>query len=178
MASVPTQAPPTRFSAVEAADGYILTDRWPKLNADLLAEELAARLRPAADIWLEHGVTTRADAEEILAVPMVMQMIEEAKARWLSAGNSEERIKLRARMSVEKSITGMHRSVNNPLLPLNHRTEALKLLARLGAVDNSGGMNGGSGGGGVGVQIVIDLSRGGGDVHRVVAGNVLASEVE
>jgi hypothetical protein len=141
----------------------VLLARWPSLNVELLAEELAARLRPVADIWSDHGIILRADAEAVMGIPWVRQSLDEARARWEASGNAAERIKARARLSVEKSLAGLHGAINNPVLPLNHRTEALKLVARLGDVDGGGKAGAGAGGAvGMGVQIVIDLSAAGG----------------
>jgi hypothetical protein len=141
----------------------VVAARWPLLNIDLLVEELAAGLRPVSEIWGEHGITLTADAEDILGLPEVNTRLAEAQARWAAPSNASERIKVKARMAVEKSIVTLHGSVNNTLLPLNHRTEALKLMARLANVDGMGAGGGAGGaGGGVGVSIVIDLSRGGG----------------
>ena len=98
-------------------------------------------------------------AQRLLALDVVQEMIKEARASWHSAGNAKARVKARSAMAVEHLLLPLVAAAKNPAYPLNHRTDAVKFLAKLGGfdVDGGGGGAGGKGGGGEGVQVTISI---------------------
>lgn len=131
-----------------------------ELDLDRLVNDLACGLRPPADVWREHGITDRDLAAGILSLDVVQQMLAEARAAWHSAGNAQNRVKARSAMAVEHLLLPLVVAAKNSAYPLNHRTEAVKFLAKLGGFQVDGPPSGGAGGGGggVAVRISIDLT--------------------
>lgn len=140
-----------------------------ELDLARLVNDLACGLRAPADVWREHGIVDREVAASILSLDVVQEMLKEARAAWHSAGNAKTRVKVRSAMAVEHLLLPLVQAAKNPAYPLNHRTDAVKFLAKLGGfeVDGASGGFGGKGSGeGVQVTISIDLTdpsgRGGG----------------
>lgn len=152
---------------------------YPSLRVDSLVSELAAGLRAPAQVWADHGVVRRDDAALIMAVPMVRQLYDEARLRWLSREEMPVRVKEKAMALVEDALPSMHAGVLNALNPLSQRVAAFVALAKVGGVEQPpearmggagmGGMGGaGGGGGGVAISITMDLGGGAGSM-RVAA---------
>jgi hypothetical protein len=145
---------------------------YPSLRLPALVAELAAGLRPPADIWREHGVFTRHDAKLIAQLPLVRQMLAEEQQRWQSRESLSLRVKAKAGALIEDSMPFIHASVINPLHPLSHRVAAFTALAKMAGVDmppeaRGTGMGAGAGGG---VAISISMDLGGGNVVGVKVG--------
>lgn len=136
-----------------------------KLPADLtgldlnrLVEELAAGLRPPVDIWNENGIKDRATAAKLLGLPVVQQMLQEARARWHERGNLRERIKAKTLVGIEQNLADMFDDAMNPNTSLQHRVAMLKFLGSLAGIEaEAAGAVAAAG-----VSISIDLSGTGG----------------
>jgi hypothetical protein len=129
-----------------------------ELDLERLVNDLACGLRPPAEVWREHGIIDREVAQGILSLDVVQEMLKEARSAWHSAGNVKTRVKVRSAMAVEHLLLPLVAAAQNPAYPLNHRTDAVKFLAKLGGfeVDGASGV-GGKGGGGDGVQVTISI---------------------
>lgn len=139
-----------------------------------LVDALASGLRPPAEVWRAHGVTTKDEAARIMALPMVRQMLDEARLTWLSREALPLRVKVKAGALVEDALVFMHAGAISPLQPLSQRVAAFSALAKMAGVEQppesrvGAGGGGGFGGGGVAVSIMMDL--GGGNVVGVRVG--------
>lgn len=141
-----------------------------ELDLARLVNDLACGLRAPADVWREHGIIDREVAASILSLDVVQEMLKEARSAWHSAGNAKTRVKVRSAMAVEHLLLPLVLAAKNPAYPLNHRTDAVKFLAKLGGfeVDGAGAGAGGGRGAGDGVQVTISIdltdpaARGGG----------------
>lgn len=131
-----------------------------------LVDELAANIRRPLDIWKDYGINDATTARAILSSPHVMRMYREARTRWNSVENVEERIKVRSRTAVEASILPMYEAAVNPEETLSGRVKAVELLTRLGGLEKKS--EGGLIGAGNTVSIRIDLSTGQADDRVVV----------
>lgn len=140
-----------------------------ELDLDALVNDLACGLRPPADVWRDHGIMDRELAEGILSLDLVQQKLLEARAVWHSAGNAQARVKARSAMAVEHLLLPLVTAAKSPAYPLNHRTDAVRFLAKLGGFDVEGREGGKSAGGsGVSVTISIDLTNAKGGGHKEV----------
>lgn len=129
-----------------------------ELDLGRLVNDLACGLRPPADVWREHGIIDREVAARVLSLDVVQEMLKEARAAWHSAGNAKTRVKVRSAMAVEHLLLPLVQAAKNPAYPLNHRTDAVKFLAKLGGFEVDGGSGGfGGKGGGDGVQVTISI---------------------
>lgn len=139
-----------------------------------LVDALASGLRPPAEVWRAHGVTTKDEAARIMALPMVRQMLDEARLTWLSREALPLRVKVKAGALVEDALVFMHAGAISPLQPLSQRVAAFSALAKMAGVEQppesrvGAGGGGGFGAGGVAVSIMMDL--GGGNVVGVRVG--------
>jgi hypothetical protein len=145
---------------------------YPALRLASLVGELAAGLRNPADVWRDNGVTTRADAEMISALPVFRQMLVEARQAWGSRESLSLRVKAKAGALVEDSLPFLHASVISPVQPLSQRVAAFTALAKMAGVEQppetrAGGLGGGAAGG---VAISISMDLGGGNVVGVQVG--------
>lgn len=77
-----------------------------------LAYELAAKLRPAKDVFDQFGVSP-AEAKALMANPQFQALYKEARAIWNSTDGTKSRIRAKAAMLVEDSLIEMYRMVHS-----------------------------------------------------------------
>lgn len=143
-----------------------------------LAEELAMGMRPATDIWRDHGIESREEAAKILAIPQVKTMIKDFRAEWASTNNISERIRVRSLMALEEGLLSLYQGAIDKTNPLNHRKDTMQFFARLAGLDKQSDVPANMlGAGGGGVSINIDLSNNGDErIVRINAGSVQQPE--
>jgi hypothetical protein len=154
-----------------------------ELDLGRLVNDLACGLRPPAEVWREHGIVDREVAQRILSLDVVQEMLKEARAAWHAAGNAKARVKVRSAMAVEHLLLPLVAAAQNPAYPLNHRTDTVKFLAKLGGFEVDGPSGGGGKGGGDGVQVTISIDltdpqgRGEGGMKTVTEVRSVASRI-
>jgi hypothetical protein len=154
-----------------------------ELDLERLVNDLACGLRPPAEVWREHGIVDREVAQRILSLDVVQEMLKEARAAWHSAGNAKSRVKMRSALAVENLLLPLVLAAKNPAYPLNHRTDTVKFLAKLGGFEVDGASGGGGKGGGDGVQVTISIDltdpqgRGEGGMKTVTEVRSVASRI-
>jgi hypothetical protein len=125
-----------------------------------VAREVAMDIFPKEDIQKLHNLSDDQWAD-ILASPIFVKHLETMQREWNSAGNTEERIKVKAQTGVESLLEVYVRDIANERLPLRDRVEAGKFLAKLGDLGEPNVLGvGGSGG----FQITLNIGN-----HKVSA---------
>lgn len=76
---------------------------------------------------------------KIQAHPTFQKMLGQMTLEWNAAGNTRERIKIKAQTGLEATLEVFIRDACDASIPLAQRVEAGKFLARLGELDNQGG---------------------------------------
>lgn len=137
-----------------------LGSAFPSVDLALLATDLAHGLRDPAEVWHDQGIVSKEDAKRIIAQPIFQKIYQDAKAAWATPGNTRERIRLKALMSLEYGLIDLHAAVVNPAHPLNHRVQAAAFIGKLAGLDAEAAAGGG---GGAGVTVNIDLSGSSGE---------------
>ena len=120
-----------------------------------LAREIAMDIFPIDQILDVHRLSDE-EWQRISMHPKFISMLREMTADWNSAGNTKERVRLKAATGLESVLEIYIRDVMDTAIPLAQRVEAGKFLARLGELDGS--LVQGAGGG-AGVTINISTSR-------------------
>jgi hypothetical protein len=129
-----------------------------------LVEDLAAEIRPEAEIWRSYGVRTVSHKDSIVAQPMFEQLLNEARGRWHAPDNHKNRVRQMALAAVELGITPLFTGMSDDAKPLSSRVDAFRALARVAGVETDPALAGGAGGGQV-VAIRIDLGGGRGVIE-------------
>jgi hypothetical protein len=112
-----------------------------KLNALVdfatLAREIAQDIFPLETITKLHNLT---DDEwlRISVHPKFVSILGEMQREWNSASNTAERIKVKAQTGLESQLEILIADCGDPTIPLSQRTEAYRMLARLGDLDGQG----------------------------------------
>ena len=104
-----------------------------------LALELAAQLRPPADVLSTHGIST-ADFGIIKKHPHFQRLYREAAEFWNSKDNSADRVKAVSTMMVEESLVTLFTMTHDPELHPSARLDALKVLTKLSGTDQAGAL--------------------------------------
>lgn len=121
-----------------------------------LAREIAMDIFPVHDIVRLHQLTEEEWAR-IQRSPKFNQMVADMAAEWNSAGNTRERVRIKAATGLEAMLEIYIREIGDPSIPLNQRVEAGKFLARVGELDNAQQILGG--GGGAGFHITLNIGN-------------------
>jgi hypothetical protein len=87
----------------------------------------------------------------IQANPKFQEMLASIQRDWLSAGNTRERVRVKAATGLEAMLETYIAEIGDTGIPLTQRVEAGKFLARLGELE--GNPHVGAGGGGVIINI-------------------------
>lgn len=108
-----------------------------------LAREIAQDILEISDILRIH----RLSDEEWLRIqchPRFIAILGDMTRQWNSASNTAERIKIKAQTGLETQLETFIADMGDPRIPLTQRTDAARLLARLGELDGHiGGIDAG-----------------------------------
>lgn len=104
---------------------------WLKPN---LAMELAAGLRPAAQIAERYGLTPQ-DLRELLGYPPFRAMVRDARQTWTNDMNAEQRVRAKAALAVEDTIPDLHGIIVDSSVRPRERNDAFAKLARVAQLD-------------------------------------------
>lgn len=99
-----------------------------------VAAELAANLRPAADVIKDAGLTT--EHFKLLArTAQFKTVFGEAKRLWHADTNTTERIRAKALMALESMLIQVVRMVNDPETSAAAKLEGVKITTKLAGME-------------------------------------------
>jgi hypothetical protein len=99
-----------------------------------LAREIAQDIFSVEQIVALHRLSDDEWAQ-IQQHPRFIQMLSSMQRDWNSAGNTRERVKIKAQTGLESQLEVFINDINNPQIPLSQRVDAGRFLARLGELD-------------------------------------------
>lgn len=94
-----------------------------------LTREIAMDVREIEDILKSHGID-RNQFENISKTSRFQRLLTDQLRAWESAGNTEERVKIKMLSSVEESLPEMHARLHDTKEPLSAKVELLKTLMK------------------------------------------------
>jgi hypothetical protein len=98
-----------------------------------IARDLAMDMHELDQILVRHGMTMP-EFTKMRADPRFEMVLGECLREWNGAKNTEQRVKVKAAISLEESLLNMHQAMNDPKEPLNHRMEVAKFLAKVAGI--------------------------------------------
>ena len=129
-----------------------------------LAYDIVAGLRPVGELLDRYGLSP-AQAKAVCETPWFRGMVNEARTRWGSEMGALERIRLKAMVALEESLSIPYTIAHNSDVSATARLEAMKTMERLAGVVPPTPEGAGAAGGGSKFAITINL----GDGHSVTA---------
>jgi hypothetical protein len=96
-----------------------------------LAREIAQDIFTVDQIVALHRLSDN-EWMQIQQHPKFQSMLAEMQRDWNSAGNTRERVRIKAATGLETTLEVFINEINNAQIPLSQRVEAGKFLARLG----------------------------------------------
>jgi len=126
-----------------------LSNSAPNLAA--LAREVAMDILPMKDILELHKLTDE-EWELIRRDRRFDAMLTSMIRDWNSADNTRERVRVKAATGFEALMEPLIQDAKDPSIPLVQRTEVLKLLVRIGELEND---KNGIAGGAFNIQINV-----------------------
>jgi hypothetical protein len=146
-----------------------LTPALDPRNFAKLAREIAMDMLELDELQKLHNLSD-AEFKQVTENPRFIEMLNGMIGEWNSANNAPARIKMKAQTGIEAAMEVILQDAMSSGIPLNQRVEALKLLAKLGELDEKPGALGSGTGGGGGVTIQINLAPGHGrpEEHVVI----------
>jgi hypothetical protein len=102
-----------------------------------LAREIAQDIFPLEQVIRLHNLSD----EEWLRIsihPKFVAILNDMQREWNSASNTAERIKVKSQAGLESQLEILIADCGDPSIPLSQRTEAYRMLARLGDLDGQG----------------------------------------
>lgn len=120
-----------------------------------LAREVAMDIFPIDSILRLHELTDEQWAR-IQEQPKFRQMLTDMITEWNSAASTLDRVRIKAATGLEAMLEEYILAIKDHTIPLNHRTEAGKFLAKLGELD---GTKIGGGAAGPGFSININIGQ-------------------
>ena len=102
-----------------------------------LAREIAQDIFEIEDILRIHHLTDE-QWLKIQGHPRFIKILGDMQRDWNSAANTAERIKIKAQTGLESQLEVFIADMGDGSIPLSQRTEAARLLARLGELDGQG----------------------------------------
>jgi hypothetical protein len=121
-----------------------------------LASEIACDSFDLPAILSAHQLTLE-QFQRIEKTPRFQMLLREALTNWHSTGNTQERTKSKAALSVEDLLPTMHATVVDKSQPLAARVELFKALMKAGGV----GEKSGTGAGDSGERFSVTINLGG-----------------
>lgn len=101
------------------------------MNFAQLARQIAMDLLDLDDILRLHDLTVE-QWERIQADPTFQNTLKDMVTEWNSAGNTKNRIRVKAATGIEAVLEPTLQDVIDREIPLGQRIEAMKFLAKLG----------------------------------------------
>jgi len=101
------------------------------INLAKLARELASDIFEPKDIAKAHGLSSD-QLEAIIVLPEFQKMLAGMMQDWNSAGNTQERVKVKAASAVEAALQVFYTDMTDRSIPLVQRVDALKAMMKLG----------------------------------------------
>ena len=120
-------------------------------NLAALAREVAMDILPMKDILELHKLTDE-EWELIRRDRRFDAMLTSMIRDWNSADNTRERVRVKAATGFEALMEPLIQDAKDPSIPLVQRTEVLKLLVRIGELEND---KNGIAGGAFNIQINV-----------------------
>jgi hypothetical protein len=102
-----------------------------------LAREIAQDIFPVEQVIRLHNLTDE-EWERISQHRKFTSILADMQREWNSADNTAQRIKAKAQAGLETQIEILIADCGDPSIPLSQRTEAYRVLARLGDLDGQG----------------------------------------
>lgn len=125
-------------------------------NMRRVARELAMDIHPLDDILKNCGIPT-SEFDKWRSHPNFLRYLAEFQAEWHSATNTHERVKMKAGVVLEEWMEDAYLNLHDKKLPLNHRVELGKLVAKIGGMgEPKFNMQGG---GGSGFSLTININN-------------------
>lgn len=121
-----------------------------------LAREIAMDVLEVHQVIQLHKLSDE-EWQKIQDNPRFQEMLASMQREWLSAGNTRERVRVKAATGLESQLETYIREISDESIPLTQRVEAGKFLARLGELEGS--VVGASGGAGVIINITTSRDR-------------------
>jgi hypothetical protein len=109
--------------------GYAETEQ--KLRS--LALEIVKNIRDAPEILRQFGISEH-EYGDLADTSVFKDMLRQAQAEWGGAGNTQERVKLKAAVLVEEALPDMYGQLTNKEEPLSSRVALLQTLSKLGGL--------------------------------------------
>lgn len=126
-------------------------------NMRRVARELAMDIHTLDEILLNCRVSV-SEFNSWRNHPKFLKYLEEHRAEWHSATNTTERVKIKAGVVMEEWLEDAYLNLHDKKLPLNHRVELGKLVAKIGGMGEPK-FNVQSGGTGSGFSLTINISN-------------------
>lgn len=101
-----------------------------------LARDIAMDILKLDDVLQLHQVE-REDWEKIAQTAAFRAMLDQMRADWLSAGNTKERVRIKAQTGIEAILEDLISDSVDREIPLAQRVECAKLLTKLGDLGES-----------------------------------------
>lgn len=99
-----------------------------------LAAEIAANLRPAADILAAHSVSV-SEFRAIAATPQFRQLYTEAKRLWHEDTNASDRVRQKALLALEEMLVPLVNLVHDTESTPMAKLEGIKVTTRLAGME-------------------------------------------
>lgn len=129
-----------------------------------LAADLAAGIYSQQEIFDHHGIDV-VQASVLLKSDWFQKMVEDARKEWASIDNAKERIRVKARLSLEEGIIEMFNIIRDKNVPAAARVGAFKELKEIGGVVERQDPNQGAAGMIPSVQIFLGNQDGSASVN-------------
>lgn len=102
-----------------------------------LAREIAQDIFPLEQIIALHRLS-EAEWLRISTHPRFVKMLGDMQRDWNATNSTAERIKVKAQAGLESQLEVFIADMGDASIPLSQRTEAARMLARLGELDGQG----------------------------------------
>jgi len=119
-----------------------------------LARQIAMGIKELPDILFDHGLTLR-EWGEIRQLPSFGRLLEAEIKDWEGAGNTHERVRIKAAAMLEEYLPELYARLNDRDEPLMAKMKALELVSKVAEFGTKDIASGGSPGDKV--QVIINL---------------------
>lgn len=120
-----------------------------------LAHELARDIHPLETVLQQFKIDPDYFGKHIIDHPLFRQKFVEATALWQGSSNAKERATVKAALLFEEWLEEANRLFHDTQQPMSSKIEAMKLLAKIGQLDQSD-----SKGVAAGERVVVNINLG------------------